>query len=58
MLSFELMVSCQRLGHHFSNKVIQNLIFSKNVNSKNVLLNWYSSTKKNEKDLDVFDVEN
>ena len=46
MLSFELMVSCQKLGHHFSNKVIQNLIFSKNFNSKNV------------NDLDVFDVEN
>ena len=33
-----------KIGHNFSNKVILKTI------TKNVLLNWYSSMKKNEKD--------
>ena len=37
-----------------SNKKIWKLILSKNINNKKVLLNWYSSMKKNEKDSDNF----
>ena len=38
------------IGHHFRNKVIKTLMFSKNANTKNVLLNSYSSMKKKNPD--------
>ena len=56
LLNFEFWINGElsKIGHHFSNKVIYELILSKNV-----LLNWYSSMKKKvEKDSDKFDIEN
>ena len=48
-----------KIGHHFSNKEVQKLILPKNVNKKNVLLNWYSSMKKKLRKIRmIFDVEN
>ena len=52
LLIFEFWINgvLSKIGHHFSNKVIYELILSKNV-----LLNWYSSMKKKvEKDSDDF----
>ena len=42
-LNFEFWIKGEqsKTGHHLSNKVIKELI-----SSKNVLLNWYSSMKK------------
>ena len=39
LLNFEFWINGElsKIGHHFSNKVIEKLILSKNV-----LLNWYS----------------
>ena len=48
-----------KIGHHFSNKVISKLILSKMSITKNVLLNWYSSTKKKLRKIQmIFDIEN
>ena len=48
-----------KIGHHFSNKVIEKLMLSKNVNNKNVFLHWYSSMKKKMRKIRmIFDIEN
>ena len=49
LLNFEFWINgkLSKIGHHFSNEVIWKLVLSKNFNIKNVLLNWYSSMKKN-----------
>ena len=52
IIEFWINVELSKIGHHFSNRLIQKLIISKNVNNKKVLLNWYSSMKKKEKVLD------
>ena len=50
-----LMGRCQKVGIILESKEIWKLMLSKNVNKQNVLLNWYSSMKKNlEKDSDNF----
>ena len=43
-----------KIGHHFRNKVIWKWILSKILITKNVLLNSYSSIKKNQEDSDEF----
>ena len=54
ILKIGLVASCQILGIILENKVIWKLMLSKKVNNKNVLLNSYSSVKKNLKDSDDF----
>ena len=54
ILRIGLMERCQKLDIILQSKVISKLMLSKNVNNKNVLLNWYSSMKKIEKDSDNF----
>ena len=51
LLNFEFWINGElsKIGHHFSNKEI-----NQKLSIKNLLLNWYSSMKKNEKDLDDF----
>jgi hypothetical protein len=55
LLNFEFWINGElsKIGHHFSNKKIQNMILSKMSITKHVLLISYSSTKKKfEKDSD------
>ena len=62
LLNFEFWINngeVSKIGHHFSNKKIQKLILSKNVNNKKCALKLvFSMKKKIRKILMIFDVEN
>ena len=52
LLNFEFWINGElsKIGHHFSNKVIQKLILSKMSKTKIVLINQYSSIEKDQDD--------
>ena len=55
--NFENWCSCElsKIGHHFRKKSDLKIdVIKQCQKQKNVLLDWYSSMKKNEKDLDDF----